>query len=61
LITNSVFPDADSKLARFVTVKAYEKASGSVICDLFDADSEGWLTDAELLNRLANWPPCKQS
>ena len=45
--------DADSKLARFVTVKAYEKAGGSVIRDLFDADSEGWLTDAELLNRLA--------
>ena len=45
--------DADSKLALFVTVKAYEKAGGSVIRDLFDADSEGWLTDAELLNRLA--------
>jgi ParB family chromosome partitioning protein len=46
--------EADSKLALFVTVKAYEKAggSGSVIRDLFDADSEGWLTDAELLNRL---------
>ena len=25
----------------------------AVIRDLFDADSEGWLTDAELLNRLA--------
>jgi ParB family transcriptional regulator, chromosome partitioning protein len=45
--------DADSKLALFVTVKAYEKAGGSVIRDLFEADSEGWLTDAELLNRLA--------
>src|ERR1700759_892874 len=45
--------EADSKLARFVTVKAYEKAGGSVIRDLFDKDSEGWLADAELLNRLA--------
>ena len=45
--------EADSKLARFVTVNTYKKAGGTVIRDLFDAESEGWITDAELLNRLA--------
>jgi ParB family chromosome partitioning protein len=45
--------DAGCKLARFVTVKAYEKAGGTVLRDLFDAESEGWIIDSELLNRLA--------
>ena len=45
--------DADSKLARFVTVDAYEAAGGAVLRDLFDADSAGWITDPALLNRLA--------
>ena len=45
--------DADSKLARFVTVEAYEAAGGAVLRDLFDADSAGWITDPALLNRLA--------
>ena len=45
--------DAGGKLAKFVTVKAYEKAGGTVLRDLFDAESEGWIIDGELLNRLA--------
>ena len=45
--------DADSKLARFVTVEAYQAAGGAVLRDLFDAESAGWITDPALLNRLA--------
>ena len=45
--------EADSKLARFVTVDAYQAAGGAVLRDLFDADSAGWITDPALLNRLA--------
>lgn len=45
--------EASNKLAQFVGVKAYEKAGGSVIRDLFDDESEGWLADADLLNKLA--------
>jgi ParB family transcriptional regulator, chromosome partitioning protein len=44
---------ADNRLAQFVGLKAYEKAGGAVLRDLFDDDSAGWLTDAALLNRLA--------
>jgi ParB family chromosome partitioning protein len=45
--------ETDSKLARFVTVAAYEAAGGAVLRDLFDSDSAGWITDPALLNRLA--------
>ena len=45
--------EADSKLALFVTLAAYEAAGGAVLRDLFDADSAGWITDPALLNRLA--------
>jgi ParB family transcriptional regulator, chromosome partitioning protein len=45
---------ADSKLAQFVGVKAYEKAGGAVLRDLFDADNAGWLTDLALVNKLAS-------
>ena len=45
--------DADCKLARFVTVEAYQAAGGAVLRDLFDAESAGWITDPALLNRLA--------
>lgn len=44
---------ADSKLARFVGIEAYEKAGGVVLRDLFDEANAGWLTDIALLNRLA--------
>ena len=44
---------ADSKLARFVGMDAYEAAGGAVLRDLFDADNAGWLTDRELVEKLA--------
>jgi ParB family chromosome partitioning protein len=44
---------ADSKLAQFVGLKAYEKAGGAVLRDLFDDENAGWLTDPALLNKLA--------
>jgi ParB family transcriptional regulator, chromosome partitioning protein len=46
--------NADSKLARFVTVAAYEAAGGVVLRDLFDAEGAGWITDPALLKRLAS-------
>ena len=45
--------DAGCKLARFVTVDAYQAAGGAVLRDLFDAESAGWITDPALLDRLA--------
>ena len=45
---------ADSKLARFVGMAAYEAAGGAVLRDLFDADNAGWLTDRELVEKLAS-------
>ena len=44
---------ADSKLAQFVGLTAYEEAGGAVLRDLFDDDNSGWLTDAALVNKLA--------
>lgn len=44
---------ADSKVARFVTLAAYEAAGGAVLRDLFDAGNAGWLTDRELIEKLA--------
>jgi ParB family chromosome partitioning protein len=44
---------ADSRLAQFVSVTAYEQAGGAVLRDLFDDDNAGWLTDPALLDRLA--------
>ena len=43
---------ADSKLARFVGIEAYENAGGAVLRDLFDDQGSGWLTDFALLSRL---------
>jgi ParB family chromosome partitioning protein len=45
---------ADSNLAQFVGIKAYEMAGGAVLRDLFDDDNSGWLTDAALVNKLAS-------
>jgi ParB family chromosome partitioning protein len=45
---------ADSRLALFVGIKAYETAGGAVLRDLFDDDNSGWLTDAALVNKLAS-------
>lgn len=44
---------ADSSLAQFVGLNAYEAAGGVVLRDLFDDANSGWLTDAALVNRLA--------
>ena len=44
---------ADDQLARFVTAEAYLAAGGAVIRDLFDAEDEGYLADAALVQRLA--------
>jgi ParB family transcriptional regulator, chromosome partitioning protein len=44
---------ADSSLAQFVGIAAYEAAGGAVLRDLFDDEGSGWLTDAVLVNRLA--------
>jgi ParB family chromosome partitioning protein len=45
--------DADSSLAQFVGITAYEQAGGAVLRDLFDDEGSGWLTDAALVNKLA--------
>jgi ParB family transcriptional regulator, chromosome partitioning protein len=45
---------ADDRRARFVTVAAYVGAGGGIIADLFQTESEGYLTDPALLDRLAN-------
>jgi ParB family chromosome partitioning protein len=44
----------DDPRAQFVTVAAYIEAGGGVITDLFQTESEGYLTDPALLDRLAN-------
>ena len=44
---------ADDRLARFVTVEAYVAAGGTIVHDLFDAEDEGYLADAALVQRLA--------
>jgi ParB family chromosome partitioning protein len=45
--------EADSAIAKFVTLEAYEKAGGGITRDLFADKGEGWLTDSALVNRLA--------
>jgi ParB family transcriptional regulator, chromosome partitioning protein len=44
---------ARAPVARFVGVKAYQKAGGQVRCDLFTDEDDAFLLDADLLNRLA--------
>jgi ParB family chromosome partitioning protein len=44
----------DDRRAQFVTVAAYVEAGGGVITDLFQTESEGYLTDPALLDRLVN-------
>jgi ParB family chromosome partitioning protein len=41
-------------LAKFVGVKAYEKAGGAVRRDLFQQDDEGAMLDSELVHKLAS-------
>lgn len=43
---------ADDCRVQFVGMKAYRKAGGGIVRDLFDEEHEGYLTDAALLDRL---------
>ena len=54
LLTEKRVP-AGSAIARFVSIKAYEAAGGTVLRDLFADEYENsvWLEDAPLLNELA--------
>jgi ParB family transcriptional regulator, chromosome partitioning protein len=45
---------ATDRRAAFVGVEAYEAAGGAIMRDLFDNDSDGWLQDPGLLDRLVN-------
>jgi ParB family chromosome partitioning protein len=38
--------------ARFIGIKAYEAAGGSIVRDLFDSEDEGYFADSQLLDRL---------
>lgn len=54
-VTQSHVPETD-KLARFVGLDAYQAEGGAVVSDLFaevDGDTTRWLTDRDLLVRLA--------
>jgi len=44
----------DDPRARFIGVKAYEAAGGVILRDLFDAEDDGYFTDSQLLDRLAD-------
>lgn len=45
---------AGDKRVRFVGIKAYEEAGGTVLRDLFSQNEEGWLQDVALLERLVS-------
>jgi len=45
--------EADDPRVQFVGLKAYKKAGGHVLRDLFQPEHEGYLTDPALLDRLA--------
>lgn len=51
-LTEGAVP-ADSRLGRFVGIKAYEQAGGAVTRDLFTEAEDGYLTDAKLVRELA--------
>jgi len=44
---------ANHKLVKFVGLKAYEKAGGTLIRDLFDTDTSAYLDNPQLLHQLA--------
>jgi ParB family chromosome partitioning protein len=44
--------DADDRRVQFVGIKAYKKAGGQIIRDLFQPEHEGYLTDPDVLDRL---------
>lgn len=45
---------SQDEMARFVGLDAYQAAGGFIRQDLFSTDNECWLTDGNLLRRLAN-------
>ncbi len=51
-LTEENVPATDPR-AIFVGLEAYEQAGGTILRDLFDPEGGGFLTDADLLNRLA--------
>jgi ParB family chromosome partitioning protein len=53
MITDSEVNIAKSPLAKYVGVKAYEKAGGIIRRDLFSDEEDGYMQDAGLLERLA--------
>jgi len=44
--------DAGDRRVQFVGIKAYKKAGGHILRDLFQPEHEGYLTDPEILDRL---------
>lgn len=52
-LTQGEVQAAGNALVRFVGIEAYEAAGGVVRRDLFDSEQAGWISDPELLRRLA--------
>jgi ParB family chromosome partitioning protein len=52
-LTRALVEGTDRR-AVFVGAQAYEAAGGTIVRDLFRAEGEGYFTDSELLDRLAN-------
>jgi ParB family chromosome partitioning protein len=50
LMTGNV--EADDRRVRFVGIKAYKKAGGHILRDLFQPEHDGYLTDVAVLDRL---------
>lgn len=44
--------EASDRRARFVGLKAYEAAGGTVVRDLFDLEHQGYLSDSQLLDQM---------
>jgi len=53
LLTENTIPAKDRRV-RFVGLKNYTKAGGTIMRDLFDSDDGGYLQDPEILIRLLN-------
>jgi ParB family chromosome partitioning protein len=51
LLTQTQVEGMDRR-ARFIGARAYEKAGGVIVRDLFDTEDEGYLSDSQLLDRL---------
>jgi len=51
MLTEGAVP-ADDRRVKFIGIDAYAAAGGVIIRDLFTENDDGWLQDAELLDRL---------